>query len=115
MKQLTRKSFAHLSRLGEELRRGLSGLFDRYGYRARVTGETSFFKVHFTDQEIVDYRSARKGVNKEEERKIFFHLLNRGIYVESQVKGCLSIPMGRAEVHALLEAMEDYLKKQRGV
>jgi len=115
MKQLTRKSFVHLSRLGEELRRGLSGLFDRYGYKARVTGETSFFKVHFTEQEVVDYRSARKGVNKEEERKIFFHLLNRGIFVESQVKGCLSIPMGRAEVHALLEAMEDYLKKQRNV
>jgi glutamate-1-semialdehyde aminotransferase len=80
-----------------------------------VTGETSFFKVHFTDQEVVDYRSARRGVNKEEERKIFFHLLNRGIFVESQIKGCLSVPMGKAETHALLEAMEDYLKKQRGV
>jgi len=54
-------------------------------------------------------------VNKEEERKIFFHLLNRGIFVESQIRGCLSFPMGRAEIHALLEAMEDYLKKQRGV
>jgi glutamate-1-semialdehyde 2,1-aminomutase len=115
MKQLTRKSFAHLSRLGDELRLGLTGLFDRYGYKARVTGETSFFKVHFTDQEVGDYRSARKGVNKEEERKIFFYLLNRGIFVESQIKGCLSAPMGRPDIHALLEAMEDYLKKQRGV
>lgn len=115
MKQLTRKSFSHLSQLGEELRNGLSRLFDRYGYRARVTGETSFFKVHFTDQEVVDYRSARKGVNKEEERKIFFHLLNRGIFVESQIRGCLSVPMGRGEVHALLKGMEDYLKKWKGV
>jgi glutamate-1-semialdehyde 2,1-aminomutase len=115
MKQLTRKTFTHLSRLGEELRRGLSGLFDRYGCRARVTGETSFFKVHFTDQEVVDYRSARKGVNKEEERKIFFHLLNRGIFVESQIRGCLSVPMEKAEIHALLDAMEDYLKKQKGI
>jgi glutamate-1-semialdehyde 2,1-aminomutase len=113
MKQLTRKSFAHLSRLGDELRRELTDLFVRYGYKARVTGETSFFKVHFTDQEVVDYRSARKGVNSGEERKIFFHLLNRGIFVESQIKGCLSVPMGRAEIHALLGAMEDYLKRQK--
>jgi glutamate-1-semialdehyde 2,1-aminomutase len=113
MKQLTRNSFAHLARMGDELRRGLTALFERYGYKARVTGETSFFKIHFTDQEVVDYRSARKGVNKEEERKIFFHLLNRGIFVESQVRGCLSVPMQKAEIHALLNGMEDYLTKQK--
>ena len=111
MKQLTLKSFVHLAQLGDELRQGLTSLFDRYGYKARVTGETSFFKIHFTDREVVDYRSARQGVNKEEEKKIFFHLLNRGIFVESQVRGCLSVPMGKTEIHALLNGMEDYLKK----
>jgi glutamate-1-semialdehyde 2,1-aminomutase len=112
LKQLTPKSFAGLARLGEELRQGLTYLFERYGYKARVTGETSFFKIHFTDQEVFDYRSALRAVNKEEEKKIFFHLLNRGIFVESQLRGCLSVPMGRAEIHALLDCMEDYLRKQ---
>ncbi len=111
MKQLTREVYRHLAELGGELRGGLSSLFERYGYKARVTGETSFFKVHFTDQEVVDYRSAQKGVNKEEQKKIFFHSLNRGIFMESQVKGCLSVPMGKAEIHKLLEVMEDYLKR----
>lgn len=111
MKQLTREVYRHLAELGGELRGGLSSLFERYGYKARVTGETSFFQVHFTDQEVVDYRSAQKGVNKEEQKKIFFHSLNRGIFMESQVKGCLSVPMGKAEIHKLLEVMEDYLKK----
>jgi glutamate-1-semialdehyde 2,1-aminomutase len=113
MKQLTRKTFVHLAKLGDELRQGLTALFARYGYRARVTGETSFFKIHFTDEEVIDYRSARKGVNKEEEKKIFFYLLNRGIFVESQVRGCLSVPMQKAEIHDLLNGMEDYLKKQK--
>ncbi|MGE5252541.1 MAG: hypothetical protein ACM3N7_01155, partial [Planctomycetaceae bacterium] len=77
--------------------------------------ETSFFKIHFTDQEVADYRSALLGVNRGEERKIFFHLLNRGIFVESQVRGCLSVPMGKAEIQALLGAMEDYLKGQKNL
>jgi glutamate-1-semialdehyde 2,1-aminomutase len=111
MKQLTRETYRHLEELGEELRGGLSSLFEKYGYKARVTGETSFFKIHFTDHEVVDYRSAQKGVNKEEQKKIFFHSLNRAIFMESQVKGCLSVPMGKAEIHKLLEVMEDYLKK----
>jgi glutamate-1-semialdehyde 2,1-aminomutase len=114
MKQLTRKSFSHLSQLGDELREGLTALFARYGYKARITGETSFFKIHFTDREVVDYRSACQGINKEEEKKIFFHLLNRGIFVESQVRGCLSVPMQKAEIQALLEGVEDYLMKQKG-
>ena len=109
MKQMTPKSFASLGRLGDDLRRGLTYLFDRYGYKARVTGETSFFKIHFTDQEVFDYRSAQQAVNKEEEKKIFFHLLNRGIFVESQLRGCLSVPMGETEIHALLNGIEDYL------
>jgi glutamate-1-semialdehyde 2,1-aminomutase len=110
MKQLTRSSFAHLARLGNDLRSGMTSLFDRYGYKARVTGETSFFKIHFTDEEVVDYRSACGGVNKEEEKRIFFHLLNRGFFLESSVKGCISMPMEKREIHALLNAMEDFLK-----
>ena len=112
MKHLTPKSFAWLAELGNELRQGLTALFDRYGYKARVTGETSFFKIHFTDQEVFDYRSALRAVNKEEEKKIFFYLLNRGIFLESQLRGCLSVPMGKAEIHALLNGIEDYLRHQ---
>ena len=93
----------------------LTSLFDRYGYKARVTGETSFFKIHFTDEEVLDYRSACRGVNKQEERKIFFHLLNRGVFLESSVKGCISMPMERREIHVLLNGMEDYLKKQKAI
>jgi glutamate-1-semialdehyde 2,1-aminomutase len=112
MKQLTGKTFSHLTQLGDELRTGLAALFAFYHYKARVTGETSFFKIHFTDEEIFDYRTARKGVNKEEEKKIFFHLLNRGIFVESQTRGNISVPTGKKEIHTLLNAVEDYLKKR---
>lgn len=115
LNQLTKQTFNHLSKLGGELRQGLSFLFDRYQYKVRVTGETSFFKIHFTDQEITDYRSAQKGVNKEEQRKIFFHLLNRGIFLESQIRGCLSVPMEKEEINILLDRVEDYLKKQKGI
>ncbi len=111
LEQLTPESYTQLNELGEELRKGLSDLFQKYNYEGCVTGEASFFKVHFTREEVWDYRSAMKAVNKTEQQKIFFHLLNRGIFLESKIRGCLSVPMGRPEIHALLDAFEDYMKK----
>ena len=108
--QLDRKSYERLNALGEELRKGLAGLMEQYRYKGCVTGETSFFKIHFTDEDVYDYRTALKGIDREEESRIFFHCLNHGIFLESRVRGCLSTPMKETEIHTLLNVFEDYLK-----
>lgn len=110
--QLTRQSYLRLNELGEELRRGLSELIQQYNYKGCVTGETSFFAFHLTDQEIWDYRDAIKCVNKVEQEKLFFHFLNGGIFLASTLRGNLSMPMGKPQIHKLLNVFEDYLAKR---
>jgi glutamate-1-semialdehyde 2,1-aminomutase len=110
--QLDRESYKWINELGDKLRNGLSGLMEYYGYKGRITGETSFFKIHFTDQEVTDYRTAFLGIDREEESKIFFYCLNRGIFLESKVRGCLSTVMGEPEIDKLLNVFEDYLKSR---
>lgn len=110
--QLDPKSYERLNALGETLRNGLSGLMENYHYTGRVTGEASFFMIHFTDEPIYDYRTALKGVDREEAAKLFLYFLNHGIFMESRIRGCLSTPMGEAEIGKLLNVFEDYLKKR---
>ena len=110
--QLSPRSYSRLSRLGEEIRRGVSDLCKQYGYKARVTGEASFMAIHFTDEEVWNYRSAAKGSNKAKQEKLFFHFLNHGIF-PSKLRLNLSVPMRETEIHEFLNVFEDYVKKQR--
>jgi glutamate-1-semialdehyde 2,1-aminomutase len=111
LRQLTPEVYLKLNDLAEELRKSIASLMQRYKYRGSVTGETSFFKIHFSENEICDYRSALIAVNKKEQSKLFFHFLNNGIFLESQIRGNLSVPMRGKEIHCLLNVFEDYLKK----
>jgi glutamate-1-semialdehyde 2,1-aminomutase len=67
--QLPPWSYSRLNRLGEEIRRGVSDLCKQYSYKARVTGEASFRAIHFTDEEVRDYRSAVKDSDEAEQEK----------------------------------------------
>ena len=110
LQQLTADTFVRLNNLGEELRKSLSDLMQRYNYKGCVTGETSFFKIHFTDEQVYDYRSAIKGRHKKEQLQLFFHFLNQGIFLDLQIRGNISIPIGSQETQHLLNVFEDYLK-----
>ncbi|MFC1885475.1 aspartate aminotransferase family protein [Thermodesulfobacteriota bacterium] len=110
--QLTREVYVRLNNLGEQLRTGLSDLFQRYEYQARITGEASFFKIHYTNMEIWDYRSAVMADDKEEKTRLFFHLLNNGIFISRDTRGNLSTATGEAEINNLMNVVEDYLKKR---
>ena len=111
--QLDRKSFERLNAMGDRLRKGLSDLMETYHYKGCVTGETSFFMIHFAEGPVYDYRTAYAGVDRQEAIRLFLHFLNNGIFMESKIRGCLSIPMAEAEIDTLLNVFEDYLKKRR--
>lgn len=102
--------FDELSRLSNELRKGLRDLFARYGIPAQITGEASFFAIHFKSGEITDYRSVATGVNKLLEKGMFVHLLNHGIFCSSNLRGVTSTPMTMKEINSFLNATEDFLK-----
>jgi glutamate-1-semialdehyde 2,1-aminomutase len=112
LKELTPVVFEGLSELGHELRTGLRSLFQKYRLPAQVTGEASFFAIHFIEGEVMDYRSVVRGVNQKLRKAMFFFLLNHGIFCDSSLRGVLSTPMTMKEVHFFLNRVEDFLKNR---
>lgn len=110
---LDEEAFRQMVALGEYLRRNLREVTTSAEIPARVTGEASLFKIHFTDQEIVDYRSAQTS-NRELERLMFLFALNRGVFINTLARGCLSTATTRGDVDRLLEVAEAFFKEIDG-
>jgi glutamate-1-semialdehyde 2,1-aminomutase len=115
MRQMTPEAFDRLNRLGEYLRDGLRRLFRDMRMPALVCGAGSMFLAHLTgdDVELIDFRSLR-GFSRtnpvygdlcHKMLEYGFILSPRGIF------GCLSTPMGEAELDGLIEALGRALSK----
>jgi glutamate-1-semialdehyde 2,1-aminomutase len=61
MDEMTPDTYQQMSDLGDTLRSKLRAVFDELDIPAQVTGVASLFGIHFTSEEIVDYRSTLTG------------------------------------------------------
>ncbi len=104
LRALTPEAYAHLDRIGDRLREGVRALFRARGVRAQITGEGSLFCLHWTPRRIVDYRSSRP-LDPEQPLRTYIGLLNEGILLSQRGLGCLSVPMGDAEVDRFVDAL----------
>lgn len=104
MEQLTPPVYARLNALGESLRQKLRSLFAELEVPAQVTGMGSLFNVHFTPGEVRTYRDT---ATRDDSlyHTVFLGLMNEGIFISPRLMGCLTTPMGEAEVDAFVEAM----------
>ncbi|MBT3926461.1 MAG: aspartate aminotransferase family protein [Rhodospirillaceae bacterium] len=108
MKLLTPEAIERLNGLGERARAGLREVFRRADVDGQVTGEGSLVLMHFSSEALGDYRSTwRAHTDRRAEmlEDLFRRLLNRGILFSTWGLGCLSTPMGEAEVDHLAEAV----------
>jgi len=94
------------------LRDKLQTLFVELDFPAQITGLASLFKVHFTTDEILNYRGAASS-DKNLEHEVFLGMLNEGIQLGPSCEGNLSVPMGEEEVDALVEAMRRVVQRVR--
>jgi glutamate-1-semialdehyde 2,1-aminomutase len=104
MRLLTKDAYEKLDDLGAKLRGSLEACFKRAGVGGGVTGMGSLFRLHGTDREVIDYRSAR--ATPEEAARlqgIVRRLLEHGVLISTTGLGCLSTPMGDAELESLVE------------
>ncbi|HEY3063668.1 MAG TPA: aspartate aminotransferase family protein [Chloroflexota bacterium] len=108
LEALTPDVYTRLNALGERLRARLTALFERLDVAVQVTGIGSLFNVHFTADEIVDYKSARAGAN-EASRAAMLALMNAGFFLAPRGMGCISTPMSETDVDALVDAFEKVL------
>ena len=103
MGHLTPEVYRRLNGLGETLRAKLRAVFDELEVPAQITGIASFFGIHFTSEEVSDYRSSMRG-DGQMSRALFTGLLNEGVLLQARCGGALTTLTTEAEVDALVDA-----------
>jgi glutamate-1-semialdehyde 2,1-aminomutase len=105
MELLDKAAFKRLDAIGQAVRDGIDAAFRRTGVPGRTVGLGSLLKIHFTDRNIRDYRSAYLN-EAEAKRQTAFNsgLLNRGIFMANYGLMALSLPMSDADVDQIVSA-----------
>ena len=112
LNQLTPEVYVRLNDLGEMLRAKLRAVFDELEVPAQITGIASLFGIHFTSEEITDYRSVARG-NQGMKKALFTGLLNEGILVNSGAAGALNTLSTEEDVDTLVDAIRRVVQRIR--
>lgn len=110
LEQMTEEAYARLDRMGAALRARVQGTLEHRGVPARVTGTASLFKIFFTKEEVVDYRSSCRA-NRALERALFLALIPHGVFFSPFGAGCLSVPMTEDDGERFCRALEEVVAK----
>jgi glutamate-1-semialdehyde 2,1-aminomutase len=114
MRLLTREAYDRMDDLGTKLRASLDDCFRQAGVSGRVTGMGSLFRVHAVDRELTDYRSTRTTAAEGERLvRLVRRLMEHGVLMSVTGLGCLSTPMGDAELEGLVETFAAVLEMER--
>ena len=103
MTRLTPDVYARMNALGDQLRAKLRAVFDEFEIDARVTGIGSLFGIHFTTEDIRDYRAVVRS-NQTMRRALFMGLLNEGVLLQTGAAGALTALTTESEIDALVDA-----------
>ena len=103
MNHLTPDVYDRMNALGEELRAKLSAVFDEFEVPAQVTGIGSLFGVHFTSEEIRDYRSVVRS-DQTMRKALFTGLLNEGILLQTGTAGAMNSLTTTDDIDSLVDA-----------
>ena len=108
MEELTPEVYARMSQLGDTLRNKLRAVFDELEVPAQVTGIASLFGIHFTSEEITDFRSTLTG-DKTLNRALFTGLLNEGVLLG----GALNTLTTDEEIDTLVDSTRKVIQRVR--
>jgi glutamate-1-semialdehyde 2,1-aminomutase len=108
MTELTAEAIDRINQLGARMRANLVNALSETGVIAQVTGTGSLGQLHFTKQEVTDWRSASSG---KLDVRTLMHLsfMNRGIFPGGRLMFNISTPMTEKEVDALGASFKDCL------
>ena len=112
LRHLTPEVYARMNGLGEMLREKLRAVFAEFEVPARVTGVASLFGVHFTSEEVSDYRSVLRG-DGQMKKALFTGLLNEGVLLMSGASGALNSLTTESEVDSLVDATRQVVQRIR--
>ena len=112
MNHLTPEVYDRMNALGDETRAKLSAVFDEFEVDAQITGIGSLFGIHFTAEEITDYRSVVRG-DGTMRRALFTGLLNEGVLLQTGTAGAMNSLTAGAEIDALVDATRRVIERVR--
>ena len=112
MELMTPAEYERLAALGRRLREGATAVFQAARQPGQATGAGSLFQLVLSDQPMVNYRSLpRDATTTQRMQQLHLNLLDEGVILSSRGLGCLSTPMGEAEIDAFLAALERALAR----
>ena len=117
MNELTVSEIDRINQLGERLRVHFANVLEETGINAQVTGVGSLAQIHFTKDEIKNWRSASTA---RVDLRMLLHLLlmTKGIFAAGRGMFNISTPMGAREISqaagalkSCLEELKPYIEK----
>ncbi|MCH9010014.1 MAG: aspartate aminotransferase family protein [Chloroflexi bacterium] len=112
MNNLTPDVYERMNALGEMLRQKLRAVFDELEVTAQVTGIGSLFGIHFTDKEIVDYRSVVHN-DQQMHKGLFTGMLNEGILLQTGGGGAMNMLTTEDDVDTLVDGIRNVVQRLR--
>ena len=106
LQAMDRASFARLEDMGSRLRARLNDVFKKSGQPGQVTGDGSLFRLMMVSRPLRNYRDTVEAGADERSYRLFLALLDAGIMVNDNGLGCLSTPMGEAELDRIEGALQ---------
>ena len=113
LKQLTPDVFTRLNSLGDQIRQKINAVFGELEMPGQATGVGSLFGIHFSDEEIIDYRSMLRG-DQELKSDLYTGLMNEGILTFARAQGSVCTLTGDAEVDTLVGSVRNVLQRIKG-
>ncbi len=110
MHNLTPEVYKRMNDLGEMLRQKLRAIFDELEIPVQITGIGSLFGIHFTDQEITDYRSVLRG-NHNLSKALFTGLLNEGTLLQTGCAGAMNVLTTEQDVDVLVDSVRRVVQR----
>ena len=112
MQNLTPEVYDRLDNLGEILREKLRAIFAEFEIPAQVTGVASLFGVHFTTNEITDYRSS---LNQDSQltKGMFTGMLNEGVLMMGSMSGALNTLTTETDVDTMVGTARNVIQRLR--
>ena len=109
---LTASEIDRINKLGGKLRSIMTKALQETGIISQVTGTGSLAQIHFTKEEVVDWRSASTG-RVDLRTMLQLLLLERGVFPAGRMMLNISTPMGEKEVEELGKALKSSLMEMK--
>jgi glutamate-1-semialdehyde 2,1-aminomutase len=112
MEALTSSEIDRINKLGEKLRMYFNNVLEEVGIIAQVTGIGSLAQIHFTKEEVKDWRSAATG-RVDVRTMLHLLLMDKGIFPAARNMFNISTPMGEKEIEGASTALKNCMEELR--